>query len=188
MRRLPALLAVLLASACGGDDERTTETGAVETVTVTTATTVTVTETTTATETQTTTGTTTGTTGTTPPRLPFPLPASGTLPVHEFNAYMESVDEPWERDLAGVTNAFVEAAASDATSRSFQATSAGEGSGSATASLLLDGLLDDSVRSQRYDLTFSRRQDGTWQIETAQWSQRCQQDRGHQTFSPEPCL
>ena len=33
-----------------------------------------------------------------------------------------------------------------------------------------------------------QRQDGTWEIDTAQWSQRCQQGRGHQTFSPAPCL
>ena len=179
MRRLPPLLAVLLASACGGDDESATET-----VTVTTATTVTITETTT-------------------DRLPRhrhdndrrhawaglqePLPEDGTLPVDDFNAYAESVDDPWERDLAGVTNEFLGDAASDAQNRSFQATSAGEGS-SATASLLLDGLLDDSVRSRRYDLTLSRRQDGTWRIDTAQWSQRCQQGRGHQNFSPELCV
>jgi hypothetical protein len=180
MRRVPPLLAVLLASACGGNDESATET-----VTVTTATTVTVTETTT--------GTTTVTTGTTTAQagewdgLQQPLPEDGTLPVDEFNAYAESVDEPWERDLAGVTDEYIGAAAADAQNRSFQATSAGEGRGSATVSLLLDGLLDDSVRSQRYDLTLSRRPDGTWQIDTAQWSQRCQQGRGHQNFSTELC-
>ncbi len=176
-RALPALLAVLLASGCGGDESAT------ETVTVTTATTVTVIETTS--------GTTTGTTTAQPGEwegLQQPLPEDGTLPVDEFNAYAESVDEPWERDLAGVTNEFIGAAASDAANRSFQATSAGEGRGSATVSLLLDGLLDDSVRSQRYDLTLSRRPDGTWKIDTAQWSQRCQQGRGHQNFSPELCL
>ena len=176
-RALPALLAVMVASGCGGDDESATET-----VTVTTATTVTVTETTSGT----TTGTTTAEAGEWE-GLQQPLPEDGTLPVDEFNAYAESVDEPWERDLAGVTNEFIGAAAGDATNRSFQATSAGEGS-SATASLLLDGLLDDSVRSQRYDLTLSRRPDGTWKIDTAQWSQRCQQGRGHQNFSPELCL
>ncbi len=179
MRRLPALLAVLLAAACGGDDESATET-----VTITTATTVTITETTT--ETTATTGTTTSG-GTAWEGLQEPLPEDGTLPVDDFNAYAESVDEPWERDLAGVTNEFLGDAASDAQNRSFQATSAGEGS-SATASLLLDGLLDDSVRSRKYDFTLSRRQDGTWRIDTAQWSQRCQQGRGHQNFSPALCV
>lgn len=183
MRRLPLLLAVLLASACAGDDDQ-----AAETVTVTTATTVTVTETTTTTTTTTTTQATTTAPAGAWQGLPRPLPEDGTLPVAEFNAYAESVDEAWERDLAGVTDEFTGVEEGDASSRSFQATSAGEGAGGATASLTLDGLFDDSIRSRRYDLTLSRRQDGTWRIETAQWTQRCHEGRGHQTFSPAPCL
>ena len=57
-----------------------------------------------------------------------------------------------------------------------------------SASLLVDGLGDDSVRARRYELTFTRRPDGSWRIESAQWAQRCQPGRGHQTFSAEPCL
>lgn len=167
MRRLPALLAVLVASACTGGDESTTAETVVRTVTTT------ITETT-----QT----------TTPPRLPFPLPADGTLSVDAFNAYAESIDEPWERDLTALTDAFVEAGASEATQRSFQATSSGEGGASASASLTLEGLLDDSVRAERYDLELSRRADGTWKIESASWAQRCQPGRGHQAFTPAPCL
>lgn len=185
MRRLSILLVVLLASACGGDDEATV------TVTVENTTTVTVTETTTVAATETTdTSVTTDTTAAPADwdGLPQPLPEDGTLPVAEFNAYAESVEEPWERDLAGVMDEYVGAEASESSGRSFQATSAGEGGGSATASLTLDGLFDDSVRSRRYDLTLSRRQDGTWQIETAQWSQRCHEGRGHQAFSPAACL
>ena len=179
MRRLLLLLGVLLLTACGGDDEATTET-----ITVTTATTVTLTETTTDTN-QTTTalpapGTWAG--------LQFPLPEDGSLPVAAFNAYADSVDEPWERELGGVTEEFVGKDARDASSRSFQATTAGENGDTATVSLLADGLFDDSVRSRRFDLTLTRQDDGTWRIDTAQWAQRCQQGRGHQNFSPELCL
>ncbi len=170
MRRLPLLLAVLVASACGADDEAAVT--VIRTVTVTT----------------TTTATTTGTTPTTPPRLPFPLPADGRLPVDAFNAYTESIDEPWERELSALVDAFVEGGASDATQRSFQATSTGEGGGSATASLTLGGLLDDSVRAQRYELELSRRGDGTWNVDSASWAQRCHEGRGHQAFTPVPCL
>jgi hypothetical protein len=175
MRRLPALLAVLLASACTGDDESAT------TVTVTTATTVTVTETT---ITETTTvpapaGTWTG--------LQEPLPADGILPVNAFNAYAESVDEPWERDLAATVDEFVGRDEAEAPSVSFQATSGPEGGGPTSASLLLDGLLDDSVRARRYDLTLGRRPDGTWRIDSASWAQRCQEGRGHQAFTPALC-
>jgi hypothetical protein len=154
------LLVALLASGCAGGDDSATET-----VIVTTATTVTVTETTT--ETTTTQG------------------QSGTLPVAAFNARAERVDEPWERDLAKVTDEFLALGEQESGSRSFQSSSSGD---SATASLLIDGLSDDSVRARSYDLTFTRRADGTWRIASARWAQRCQQGRGHQTFSPEPCV
>lgn len=184
MRRIPLLLAVLVASACAGDDDSVSQT-----VTVTTASTstVTVTATTTETETETTTETTTA-----PPGdwngLEEPLPASGELPVDAFNAYAESVDEPWERNVAATTSEYVGRDRVDVPSVSFQATSGGEGEGPTSASLLLSGLLDDSVRARRYDLTLSRRQDGTWRIDSASWTQSCRQGRGHQAFTPALCI
>ena len=145
-------------------------------------------ETVTRTKTVTVTATTTEPATTAPPRLPAPLPAEGTLPVDDFNAYTESIDEPWERNLAELTDAFVEAGAGgDASSRSFQATTSGDGE-TASASLTLEGLFDDSVRAERYELELSGRDDGTWKVESATWSQRCQPGRGHQTFSPAPCV
>jgi hypothetical protein len=83
---------------------------------------------------------------------------------------------------------FIGPGASDAPSVSFQATSGPEGGDPANVSLLLDGLLDDSVRARRYDLTLSRRADGTWQLDSASWAQRCQEGRGHQAFTPALCL
>jgi hypothetical protein len=133
-------------------------------VTVTTATTVTITE------------TSTGTTG---------APSSGVLPVDAFNANAERVDEPWERDLAKITDEFLAIREQESGGRSFNSTSSGD---SASASLLVDGLGDDSVRARRYELTFTRRADGTWRIDSATWVQRCHAGRGHQDFSPEPCL
>ena len=168
MRGPAALVAMLVASGCSGGEAETTET-VVRTVTVT----VTTTE---------------RTPATIPPRLPFPLPVDGRLPVDAFNAHAESVDEPWERDVSALTHAYVEAGASDAAQLSFRVTSSGEDRTPASASLTLDGLLDDSVRAQRYELELSRRDDGTWKIESASWAQRCQEDRGHQAFSPAPCL
>jgi hypothetical protein len=150
---------VLTGGCAGGDDSAT------DTVTVIVTTTATVTET---------------TTDTTESASP-----SGTLPVDAFNAHAESVDEPWERDLEKLTDEFVAVGAQEGGSRSFQSTSSGD---TATASLLLDGLGDDSVRARRYELTFSRRDDGTWKIESASWVQRCHEGRGHQDFSPEPCV
>lgn len=155
---------LLLASACSGGDGEATGT-----VTVTTATTVTVTHATTQT--------------TTAP--PSGVPASGTLPVAAFNADAERVDEPWERDLQEVTNRFLAVREQESGSRSFQATSSGD---TGSVSLLIEGLGDDSVRARRYELSFTRREDGSWRIDSARWAQRCQEGRGHQSFSPEPCV
>ena len=160
MRRLAVVLAVAAAGGCGGETR---------TLTVTTTVTATAAEV------------------TPPPRLPFPLPEDGVLPVEEFNAYMEKVDAPWERDLASVVGAFVEAGASDAASRSFESTVRGEGA-SATATMTFDGLFDDSVRTQRYDFELARRADGTWEVASASWAQRCRQGRGHQDFRPARCV
>lgn len=110
---------------------------------------------------------------------------SGTLPVDAFNARAESVDEPWERDLAATTDEFLDLEEQEGSSRSFQSTSSGD---SASATLLVDGLGDDSVRARRYELAFSRRDDGTWRIVSARWAQRCQPGRGHQAFTPAPCV
>jgi hypothetical protein len=105
--------------------------------------------------------------------------------VDAFNAHAESVDEPWERDLAKVTDEFLTLGEQESGSRSFQSTSNG---GNASATLVIDGLADDSVRARSYELTFSRRDDGTWKVESAHWAQRCHEGRGHQDFSPEPCV
>jgi hypothetical protein len=159
MRRAASLLAVLALAGCGGDGETTT---------VTVATTV-------------------AAEAGDPPPLPSPLPEDGTLPVDEFNAYTESIDEHWERDAASVVSAFVGAGGTESSRRSFEATVRGEGS-AATATLVLDGLLDDSVRALRYDAELRRLGSGAWELVSATWSQRCRAGRGHQDFSPELCL
>ena len=71
------------------------------------------------------------------------------LPVDAFNANAESVDEPWERDLQEITDEFLALPEQESGSRSFQSTSSGD---SATATLLVDGLGDDSVRARSYEL------------------------------------
>jgi hypothetical protein len=169
MRRAAALVAVLVAGGCAGDDEAT------ETVTETETVTVTVTETAAS--------TTTAAPGTwTGP----PDPADdGTVAVEGFNAYAESVEEPWERDIALVTDEFVQRDTIEAANSSYQGSLNND---TATTSLVLDGLFDDSVRAWRYDLTLSQRPDGTWRVDSARWGQRCQRGRGHQAFTAEPCI
>ena len=165
MRALPAALAaVVLVSGCTGDDESATET-----ITVTTPSD----------------RHRDRDDGRDDGRDDRRRAGSGELPVAAFNARAERVDEPWERDLRQTTDRFLALPAQESGNTSFQGTSSGD---TGSASLLVDGLGDDSVRARRYELTFTRRADGTWKIESASWAQRCQQGRGHQTFSPEPCL
>jgi hypothetical protein len=57
-----------------------------------------------------------------------------------------------------------------------------------SAVVLLDRLLDDSVRSTRYRLGFTRRsRSGAWMLASARWDQRCWPGRGHTGFAPTPC-
>ncbi len=133
-------------------------------------------------------GTTTTTTTTTAPGTWTgpPDPADdGTISVDEFNAYAESVEEPWERDIALVTEEFVQRDTIEAANTTYQGSANND---IATTSLVLDGLFDDSVRAWRYDLTLSLRPDGTWRVDSARWGQRCQRGRGHQAFTAELCI
>lgn len=50
-----------------------------------------------------------------------------------------------------------------------------------------DGLPDDSIRAVRYVLEF-KRAGRRWEVESARRTQRCQPGRGHQRFSPDPCV
>jgi hypothetical protein len=50
-----------------------------------------------------------------------------------------------------------------------------------------DGLPDDSIRAIRHVLEF-KRAGGRWEVESARRTQRCQPGRGHQRFSPKPCV
>lgn len=118
---------------------------------------------------------------------PAPLPAGGALPVEAFAAFQDSVDEAWERRPALVAAEFLRLDRATAARATVEEETGGEGGGPASVVVTLDGLLDDSVRAQRFELTLAR--DGeTWRLESASWTQRCQPGRGHRAFSPAPCL
>lgn len=64
----------------------------------------------------------------------------------------------------------------------------GESAVRATATVTLDGLLDDSVRGEEHVLTFARDAVGApWRLEQATSRVRCWQGRGHAEFSTVPC-
>jgi hypothetical protein len=115
---------------------------------------------------------------------PQPLPADGAVPVDAFDEYALAVDKAWERSPEDVASTFTAAARRDGV----LTIGVGAGGPDTPVTVQLDDLADDSIRTVRYELVLEPRDDGTWRIESAAWSQRCRAGRGHQGFSPEPCL
>ena len=65
-----------------------------------------------------------------------------------------------------------------------------EGSESPTASrvtVLRDGLLDDSVRGDRWDITFARSANGAWTIREVKRAWRCRRGPQNDRFAATPC-
>jgi hypothetical protein len=111
----------------------------------------------------------------------------GTASVDEFVEYAEAVDEDWEHSAAMAAGEFLRLDERRAARTSIEGTASAEGAGPETVIVTLDGLLDDSIRAERWRLTFVPEGD-TYQLTAAEWAQRCQPGRGHEAFSPEPCL
>ena len=57
----------------------------------------------------------------------------------------------------------------------------------AEMSVSVEGLADDSIQDQRYRIEMNRSEAG-WQIESVGIQVRCRSERGHQSWSPDPCL
>jgi hypothetical protein len=117
---------------------------------------------------------------------PDPSP-DGSVAVEEFAAYQEDVDDTWEGSAAMAAAEFLRLDERTAARTTIQGTASGEGSGPETVTVTLDGLLDDSVRAERWTLQFEPDGENN-RLTSAQWAQRCQPDRGHQDFTAEPCL
>ena len=112
---------------------------------------------------------------------------SGSSIRDRFNDYADGVDEPWRRAPALVAGEYVRVDVAEARVTTIAATTGPEGGPSATATVTLDGLLDDSVRARRYVLGLARDGEGTWRVESALATQRCWPGRGHQGYAPTLC-
>lgn len=55
------------------------------------------------------------------------------------------------------------------------------------ATIIFDGIQDDSVRAYRFDIDLNKTSDNMWQLQDIIESWRCWDDRGHQDFSIKPC-
>lgn len=111
----------------------------------------------------------------------------GTASVDEFADYAEAVDEDWERSAAMAAGEFLRLDERTAARTTIEGVSSAEGAGPETVTVTLDGLFDDSIRSERWTLTFVPKDD-EYELTEARWAQRCQPGRGHADFSPEPCV
>jgi len=113
--------------------------------------------------------------------------ADGTVAVDGFVEYTDGVAEHWEGSPAMSAGEFLRLDEQDAARTSIASATPAEGTGPATVVVTLDGLFDDSVRAERWTLSFE--QDGdVYRLATANWAQRCQPGRGHQAFTPEACV
>jgi hypothetical protein len=119
--------------------------------------------------------------------VPEPLPPTGTLPVEGFADHAAGLEEPWERSPALVAAEFLRLDEAEAARTTIEVDAGPEAGGPALVTVTLEGLLDDSVRARRFVLDLAR--DGeAWRLERATWTQRCVPGRGHDAFSPQPCV
>ena len=119
-----------------------------------------------------------------------PAPAAdGTVAVDGFVEYANHVEEPWEGSAAMAATEFLRLDERTAarTTIAANASAPSEGTGPQTVIVTLDGLFDDSVRAERWTLSFAPEGE-EYTLTAASRAVRCQPERGHQAFTAEPCV
>ena len=113
--------------------------------------------------------------------------ADGSVAVDGFAEHQDEVDERWERSPELAAGEFLRLDEQTAVRTTIEGRSEGEGGGSRGVTVTLDGLLDDSVRAERWLLLFEPDGDA-YALRSAVRTLRCQPGRGHDTFTAEPCV
>jgi hypothetical protein len=122
------------------------------------------------------------------PPVPDPDPSTGSLPVDEFNGFVERARPAFATSALLTAIEFANAGEGQAATTSVVASEGAEGnSDEASVTVTREGLADDSVRAVRYVIVLDRNGDGTWNVRSARRLQRCHLNRGHQEFSPQLC-
>jgi hypothetical protein len=111
----------------------------------------------------------------------------GAVSVDGFAGFQDNVDEHWERSPTMAAAEFLRLDERKASRMTIDGKSSAEGMGPQTVMVTLDGLLDDSIRSERWTLAFEPEGE-TYRLTAALREQRCQPNRGHQEFSAEDCV
>jgi hypothetical protein len=113
--------------------------------------------------------------------------ADGSVAVDGFVEHQDEVDERWERSAELAAAEFLRLEERTAVRTTIAGRSEGEGGGPRGVTVTLDGLLDDSVRAERWLLLFEPGGDG-YALRSAVRTFRCQPGRGHQDFTAELCV
>ena len=120
----------------------------------------------------------------------WPAPATkadGKVSIAGFNDFLAGDGKEFAGSPVAAATEFLRLDQSSAAVTTVVATSPGEVRNFSEVVATLDGLLDDSVRARRYTVELQRDQSKQWRVRDADWAQRCQPGRGHQTFSADPC-
>jgi hypothetical protein len=122
------------------------------------------------------------------PRVPEPRGGSGSLPVDEFNSFVEQSRPAFATSALRTAIEFANAGDGTAATTSVVALQGPEGNADeASVTVTRDGLADDSVRALRYRIVLERADDRSWRLQSAQRTQRCHEGRGSQEFSTKLC-
>ena len=113
--------------------------------------------------------------------------AGGVVSVNGFAGFQDNVDEHWERSATMAAAEFLRLDERTASRTTIDGKASAEGMGPQAVTVTLDGLLDDSIRAERWTLAFEPEGE-TYRLTAALRELRCQRDRGHQEFSAEDCV
>ena len=112
----------------------------------------------------------------------------GAVSTDGFSAFQQEVDEEWERSPAMAAAVFLRLDERRAVRTTIDAEAGPEGGGGQTVVVTLDGIPDDSVRTERWTLGFEEAGDGGYALTGALRELRCREGRGHQDFAGEVCV
>jgi hypothetical protein len=113
--------------------------------------------------------------------------SDGTVSTQAFTDYQEDAEADWERSPAMAAAVFLRLHERTASRTTIEAEAGPEGGGDQTVVVTLDGLADDSVRSERWTLGFEPSDDGVYALTGARRELRCHEGRGHPDFAAEAC-
>ena len=112
----------------------------------------------------------------------------GAVSTQGFSGFQQEVDEDWERSPALAAGVFLRLDERKAQRITIDAKAGPEGGGGQTVVVTLDGIPDDSVRTERWTLGFEEAADGVYALTGALRELRCREGRGHQDFAGEACV